>query len=149
MPRQVGSGLKAWGISNTLRSLKFDRSERINPKDRKDKRMSAGFRADQVDERTVSLKHDLGNKHGITTAKERNARVEEFLGLYQEALKERFVLTKVGEGEFAYLVVRELPNPAVGEALRQAADRFFKMGDAVASDSLRRWADFADQGEEW
>lgn len=150
--RHQGSGLKAWGISNTLKSKSgggFARSERINPKDPKNQKVTSGYRADQVDEKTVRLIYVLGDKHGITSAADRVSVIEEHLDSYTKAMAGRFKITRGGTGEHQYLTFQEYPNPVVAETLRAAAANFEERGDHAAATRLLAWAQMDEQGEDW
>lgn len=149
MARHIGAGITGYGISNTLRSLKNERSERINPKDRKDKRVTSGFSVKPGGEGEVTVSYVFGSKHGITNAADRVALVEAQLAKYHADLQDRFKVTLAGAGEQQYLVVTDLPDPAVADTLKTAADRLFKLGDKAASEKLLRWARLAEYGEEW
>lgn len=151
MPRHVGSGIKAWGISNTLKSKSgggFARSERTT-KDRKITRTTAGFRCDQADEKTVTVVHVLGDKHGFTSVAERVAEIDKYMGEYTAALSARFKVRRGGVGEQQYLTVTEYPNPAVAQTLFDAAERLKELGDSRAASLLLSWSKKATDGEDW
>lgn len=152
MARHMGAGIKAWGISNTLGSKSggaFARSVRMNPKNPKDQRMTAGFRADQVDEKTARVFYSLGDRHGITSAAERQEIIEKYLGEYAASLASRFRVTFGGIGEQQYITVTELPNPAVADTLMRAAEALVKLGDHHAAAHLLDWAEKDGNGEDW
>lgn len=155
MARHLGAvGVKAWGVSNTLASKSgggFARSARLNPKDRKNQKVSAGFRADQVDEGTVHLFYVLGDRHGMVKAADRLALIEKNLHGYMESLGDRFKVELCGEGEHQYVSVREYPNPAVADTLLKAVERLKKAGGSAASAAvlLESWAEKDTKGEGW
>lgn len=154
MGRHVGDGLKAWGVSNTLKSKtggSFARSERIDPSNAKNQKVTSGFKTNQVDERTVSLTYVLGDKHGLTSAAERLAEIEKHLDAYTAALSSRFKIRRGGSGEQQYLIITELPNPVVAQTLREAAEKLKRLGGsaATAAAALNDWAQKAAEGEDW
>ena|SRR5690349_1499349 len=156
MGRHRESQIKAFGISNALRARGFTRSQELS-RSRKNHRMSAGFQADQIDENSVSIKHFLGNNHGIVEAAERTEIVEKALISYALALEGPYSVRYKGEGEQAYLVVQDPVDPVIGETLRKAAALLRELPGSAArttnakidAEHLERWADLADKGENW
>lgn len=153
MTRHVGTvGVKAWGVSNTLASKSgggFTRSARLNPQDRKNRKVSPGFRADQVDEGTVHLFYVLGDRHGIVSAADRLALIEKHLHDYMDALSGRFKVGLCGQGEQQYVSIQEYPNPAVASTLLKAADRLEKLGDHRTAALLTAWAEKDSNSADW
>lgn len=156
MGRHVNSEARAFGVSNSLRSQKFPRSKEVS-KSRKDHRMSAGYQAVQHDPDSVLVKHNLGSGHRITLAADRAARVEAELTAYAEALTPAYAVQRYGEGEQAYLLVRNPVHPAVGETLRKAAKLIRELpgsaakttNAAIIAEHLENWAVLAESNKDW
>lgn len=154
MARHIGAQVKAFGVSNALRAKKFSRSKGLtkgNKNYRPSYRMSAGFQVAQIDEGSVSVKHFLGNNHGISDTAERAEIVEKALIGYALALEGPYRVEYKGDGEQAYLVVRDPVNPVIGETLRKAAELVSeqRLSGAQAVKQLLGWADLNDKGEDW
>lgn len=141
------------GVSRILKLADHKRSEQKDPKNRSDNRRTKGFIVTDLAPHVVRVTHDLGDRHGITSTAERTKEVHYHLAAYKKSLPEsRFVSEVNGDGEYAFLVVKDVPDPAVGVILRRAADCMIdtrSMGSVgkAASAMLREWADLADRGE--
>jgi len=141
--------MNAPAISKSLASKKLVRSERVDPKNRNNQRVTKGYQVSTLSDGNVRLEHNLGDRHGIVKSAERNEEVLSHLNQYMEALGGRCRLDLVGNDEYAYVLVREMPDPAVSETLRKAADHLFKLGDKKNAANLNRWASLHDAGEDW
>jgi hypothetical protein len=164
MAREYGAGIKAWGISNSLtargRTRGVLRSAQLDKKNRKDQRVSAGYRATNVDENKVRIEHVLGNNHRLRTADERARVIQDWLDIYEELLQGVYRVTRHGDGEQGYLLVKDPPNPVEVRTLRKASETVKELGlSATAaaraskflevSELLESWAKAADAGEDW
>jgi len=154
--RHMNSGVKAYGVSNALRARGLTRSEELS-RSRKDHRMSAGYQVAQLDDDSVRIRHHLGNGHRITLAADRAAKVEAELTKYTEILENGYAVVHHGEGEQAYLIVRNPVSPLVGETLRKAAKLVRELpgsaartaNAAIVAEHLEGWATLADGGKGW
>jgi hypothetical protein len=149
MARQQGAGVKAWGISNTLRSNGCARSERLDPTDRKNQRTGPGFKVTTVSETIVRLEYSLGTNHRIVDAGDREATVSSNLDKYAALLQANFITERSGTGEKAHLLVRERPNPLIAQTLRRAAAILKSAKNSGAAEKLELWASLSDEGLDW
>lgn len=150
MGRHMGATLKASGIARTLSARGFARSSKFNPENRKDQRVTAGYRVAGSGADAVHLVHVLGEKHGLVRSVDKVVAMNDVLDQYATSLSDRFAVTKHDKDtEDVHLLVREKPDPKVGEILRQAADKLKVLGDHRGSKQLQSWADLADQGNSW
>lgn len=140
----------ATGISKLLAVGQHQRSDRKDPKNRNDLRRTSGYRVTNMSDGNVRVQHDLGDRHGIVDAAEKAKIVGEFLVKYQGSITHRYDAIVMGSDEYAFLLVKDYPDPAVGETLRKAADaleRELKTHGKGTAAILREWADRADKGE--
>lgn len=150
MGRHMGATLKASGIGRTLRARGFARSQRFNPTNRKDQRVTVGFRVFEGTTDAVKVIHVLGEKHGLVRSVDKIEAMNTAIDQYAASLSDRFVTSKHEEGtEDVHLLVREKPDPKVGEILRMAASKLKMLGDHRGSRQVADWADLADQGQPW